>query len=234
MLSPGPPHSCARAFSLESAMPISFDRKTFFDAIRSTVFLGLTAAQVAGCEALLAEAERRQINDLRFVAYMLATAFWETGRTMQPVREIGQGRGKAYGVMDPTTHQVYYGRGLVQLTWKANYAKMAAVCGVDLVADPDRALQLDVAVTILFEGMLRGLFTGKKLSDAFNADLTDWVGARRIINGTDQAHTIAVFAQQFSTALRTAARDTPAPIALAASPPPTLASRLKSLFRLTA
>ncbi|WP_158810126.1 glycoside hydrolase family 19 protein [Beijerinckia sp. L45] len=215
-------------------MPISFDRKTFFDAVRSAVFHGLAAAQVAGCEALLAEAERREVTDLRFIAYMLATSFWETGRTMQPVREIGQGRGKAYGVADSATHQVYYGRGLVQLTWKANYVKMATVCGVDLVADPDRALQLDVAVKILFEGMLRGLFTGKKLGDAFNADLTDWVGARRIINGTDQAHTIAVVAQQFSTALRTALRDTPAPTTVAVERPQTFASRLKTLFGLNA
>ena len=213
-------------------MPISFDRNLFFDAVRSPVFHGLADAQVVGCEAILAEAEHRQITDLRFVAYMLATTFWETARTMQPVREIGQGRGHAYGIADPVTHQVYYGRGLVQLTWKTNYAKMSAVCGVDLVADPDRALQLDVAVKILFEGMLRGLFTGKKLGDAFNADLTDWVGARRIINGTDQAHTIAVVAQQFSTALRTAARTAPPPSASAAGPPRSLASRLKSFFGL--
>ena len=111
---------------------------------------------------------------------------------------------------------------------------MAAVCGVDLVGDPDRALDLDVAVKILFEGMLRGLFTGKKLDDFFHADLTDWVGARRIINGTDQAHTIAVFAQQFSAALRIAAREAPAPVASAAGSPKTIASRLKSFFGLNA
>jgi hypothetical protein len=98
----------------------------------------------------------------------------------------------------------------------------------DLVADADRALDLDVAVTILFEGMLRGLFTGKKLADSFNADRADWVGARCIINGTDQAHTIAVFAQQFDAALRMAAREGAGP----AGPPPTFASRLKSFFGL--
>src|ERR1700712_3637391 len=117
---------------------ILFDRKTFFDAVRP-VFGTMTQAEVDGCAAILTEAERRALGDTRFVAYILATAFWETGRTMQPVREIGQGRGRAYGIADPVTHQVYYGRGLVQLTWKANYAKMAAVCALDLVADPDRA-----------------------------------------------------------------------------------------------
>jgi putative chitinase len=212
-------------------MTIRFDRKAFFDAARP-IFLHLSAAQVAGCEAILAEAERRQIDDLRHLAYMLATAFWETARSMQPVREIGQGRGRAYGVADAETHQVYYGRGLVQLTWKANYARMAAICAVDLVADADRALDLDVAVKILFEGMLRGLFTGKKLADCFHADRADWVGARCIINGTDQAHTIAVFAQQFDAALRMAAREGAGPTAIVAGPPPTFASRLKSFFGL--
>jgi putative chitinase len=221
-------------------MTIRFDRKAFFDAARP-IFLHLSVAQVAGCEAILAEAERRQTVDPRHLAYMLATAFWETARAMQPVREIGEGRGHAYGVADAETHQVYYGRGLVQLTWKANYAKMAAICAVDLVADADRALDLAVAVEILFEGMLRGLFTGKKLADYLNADRTDWVGARRIVNGTDQAHTIAVFAQQFdaalrTAALRTAAREAAGPTATAttAGPPPTFTSRLKSFFGLNA
>jgi hypothetical protein len=33
--------------------------------------------------------------------YILATDFWETGRTTQPVREIGQGKGKSYGAPHP-------------------------------------------------------------------------------------------------------------------------------------
>jgi hypothetical protein len=120
---------------------------------------------------------------------------------MQPVREIGEGRGKAYGVADPATGKVYYGRGLVQLTWKANYQKFGPLCGVDLVGDPDLALGLSVSVAILFEGMLAGLFTGKKVADYFTATTTDWVGARRIINGEDQARTIAGFAELFDKAL---------------------------------
>jgi hypothetical protein len=177
-----------------------FDRAAFYASVRVPVFHGMTQAQVDGCEAILAEAERRAL-DSRFVAYILATAFWESGRKMQPVREIGEGRGKAYGVADPATGKVYYGRGLVQLTWKANYEKFAKLCGVDLVGDPDLALGLSVSVAILFEGMLGGLFTGRKLAAYFTAATTDWVGARTIINGEDQAQTIAAFAEQFEKAL---------------------------------
>jgi hypothetical protein len=35
---------------------------------------------------------------------------------MQPIEEYGKGRGMPYGKPDPTTGQVYYGRGFVQLT----------------------------------------------------------------------------------------------------------------------
>ena len=206
-------------------MPIAFDRRTFFDHVRSQTFHGLSDGQVEGCEAILGEAERRGITDARSLAYMLATAFWETGRTMQPVQEAGLGHGRAYGVLDPSTRQAYYGRGLVQLTWKANYARMGPFCGVDLVRDPVLALRLDVAVTIMFEGMIRGLFTGKKLSDYFGAAATDWTGARRIINGTDRAETIAAVAQDFAAALAASARaNRQAGVAAAA---PTLIDRLK-------
>ncbi|WP_246725656.1 hypothetical protein [Beijerinckia sp. L45] len=79
----------------------------------------------------------------------------------------------------------------MQLTWKANYEKFAAICLSDLVNKPDLALQLPMAVTIMFEGMERGLFTGKKLADYFHVGKADWINARRIINGTDKASTIA-------------------------------------------
>lgn len=210
-------------------MVTRFDRKLFFDAVRAPVFGTLASPQVAGCEAILREAERREIADTRVIAYMLATVFWETARLMQPVREIGRGRGKPYGTADPRTRQTYYGRGLVQLTWKANYAAMSGVCARDLVAEPDLALRPDVAITTLFEGMERGLFTGRKLAHFFGAGASDWVGARRIINGHDQAEAIAAHARAFDAGLRAAAVTTspPAPI-----PPSRLVDRLKSFFRL--
>ena len=180
---------------------MSIDREKFYVAVRKTIFHAMTQAQVDGCNAILDEAEHRSL-DLRFLAYMLATAFWETAQTMQPVREIGQGHGKAYGRLDPVTRKVYYGRGLVQLTWKANYAKMAAICLADLVNNPDQALQLDIAVKIMFKGMERGTFTGKKLSDYAHAEGFDYLGARHIINGTDKAAPIANVARKFYAALK--------------------------------
>ena len=53
----------------------------------------------------------------------------------------------------------FAGRGLVPLVGRKNYARVSALVscprfGVDLAKDPDAALQLGIAVAILFEGML--------------------------------------------------------------------------------
>ncbi|WP_246725650.1 hypothetical protein [Beijerinckia sp. L45] len=70
------------------------NRAPFFDAVRSAIFHHMTTNQVAGCEAILAEAEHRLMTDMSQLAYMLATAFWETGQAMQPVIEVGKGRAR--------------------------------------------------------------------------------------------------------------------------------------------
>lgn len=174
------------------------DRKAFFAGVRQQPFNGkLSQDQANGLSALLDEWERRDGSDLRWLAYELATAKWETAHTMQPIREIGRGKGRAYGNADPITGKVYYGRGYVQLTWKSNYAAMSKIVGLDLVSNPDLALEPDVAAQIMFEGMERGTFTGKKLSHYFNASACDWINARRIINGMDRAVEIAGIAKQF-------------------------------------
>ena len=50
-------------------------------------------------------------------------------------------------------------------------------------------------------GMREGWFTTKKLSDYIKNGKADYVGARRIINGTDEARKIAGYAEIFEKAL---------------------------------
>lgn len=177
------------------------DRKKAFAGIKP-LFGKFTQEQVDGIDTILDEWERRGLTDLRWLAYMLATTQHETAATMQPIEEYGKGKGKKYGVPDPITKQTYYGRGYVQLTWKANYAKAAGIVGADLVHYPDMAMLPDVAVKILFDGMIGGWFTGNPLRHYFNATATDWINARRIINGTDKAEKIAAKAVKYHAALK--------------------------------
>lgn len=193
------------------------NRATFFAGARSSLFLNkMTQGQVDGCNTILDGWERRTNRDLRHLAYMLATTKWETAHTMQPIGEHG-GPDYFYRMYDPEGERgdfarqngnvhpgdgvKYHGRGYVQLTWRSNYAKMAEVTGIDLVAEPERALEPEVAAIILFEGMERGLFTGASLGRYFNQERCDWIEARRIINGTDRAGAIADIARAFNVAL---------------------------------
>jgi hypothetical protein len=179
------------------------DRERFFTAVRANPFGGrMSQQQVDGCNAILDGWEARpEMSDPRWLAYMLATAKWETAHTMTPIEEYGRGAGRSYGVPDLQTGQVYYGRGYVQLTWKANYAKMAALTGTDLVGHPELALEPKIAALILFEGMKGGLFTGRGLPAYFNDTTDDPANARRIINGMDHAEDIAAIHAGFLAGL---------------------------------
>lgn len=150
--------------------------------------------------------------------------------TMQPVREMGKGEGRKYGTWRINSHGVkyclkngsgnavytqeecphlFYGRGHVQLTWYDNYQRASRELNqnlpenehIDLVAQPDLALNNDISAKIIVLGMKQGWFTGKKLSDYINDHRTDFVSARRIVNGTDKADQIARYARIFETAL---------------------------------
>lgn len=187
------------------------DRKIFFDSIRESLFHVLSEKQVDGCNDLLDEWEGERLSDdTRWLAYVLATAYHETAHTMQPIEEYGRGKGRAYGVPDTNTALSYYGRGFCQLTWKANYRVAGDYCGLDLVSHPELALEPHIAAKVICEGMEQGWFTGKKLSDYFNDNRDDPVGARHIINGNDRADLVASYYRCFANAL-TAAK-TPAPV----------------------
>ena len=197
--------------ALDRLIGTTIDRRRFFDGVRARLFNGrLSQSQVDGMNAILAEWDRRQLGDLRWLAYMLATVYWETAHTMQPIEEWGHGRGCTYGLSDPATGQAYYGRGFVQLTWKRNYEVMGRLLHLDLVSHPERALELPVATQILFEGMLRadsgvGDFTGVALEDCFSPTTENWERARAIVNGRDHYAEIADVGRKFHGVLEAAA-----------------------------
>ena len=73
--------------------------------------------------------------------------------------------------------------------------------GVDLVGNPELALETDIAARIIVEGMIDGSFTGKKLSDYFNPTTDNWKQARRIVNRLDKAELIAGYGKLFYRAI---------------------------------
>ena len=176
----------------------------FFEDVRAELFRGsMSQSQTDGTNSILAA--WADGTDPRWVAYALATAHWETAGTMQPIEEYGKGRGRSYGVPDGPYHQVYYGRGFVQLTWLANYehADKALHTRGDLKPDesvvetPALAMRPDIASAIMVCGMTNGWFTGRKLADYLHDSTCDFLNARRIINGTDHAAQIAANAVHF-------------------------------------
>ena len=174
------------------------ERDRFWSVARP-IFHGPTQSQVNGTNAILDGFEARYTAnfDPRWLAYTLATAYWETAHTMQPIEEYGHGAGHPYGEPDPQTGQTYYGRGYVQLTWKSNYDRMGHALNVELVNHPELALDPAIAASVMFLGMDHGMFTGVGLGRYFSATADDPVNARRIINGTDHANEIAHIHTQF-------------------------------------
>ena len=175
------------------------NERAFFDAVRVRPFGRLSETQVDGLKRIVAEAERRK-TPLRHLAYILATAFHETAHTMQPIREMG---GEKY--LRSKRYYPWVGEGLVQVTWKENHAKFGAT-------QPGQMLTWPIALRAIFEGMTKGMFTGKALGDYITNSRADYVGARRIVNGTDRAELIAGYARAFESALSDADYGaTPAP-----------------------
>lgn len=148
---------------------------------------------------IIREAKRRGVMRQQ-LAYILATARWETAHTMRPVREAfwlsEQWR------KDNLRYYPWYGRGFVQLTWAKNYRKAGSALNRDFMSKPDKVMQPNVAAEILVKGMVEGWFTGRKLGEYIDLEHTDYHNARRIVNGTDKAAEIAELAEKYDAALR--------------------------------
>lgn len=174
------------------------DVGTFFTEVRRSLFGGtLTSEQVEGMENILGY--RDQVWPAMCdeeLCYLLATAKWETAHTMQPIREYGS---ESYLQSKP--YYPWVGVGLVQLTWEENHRKYG-------FTEPNQALAWPGALHVAFDGMIKGKFTGKKLSDYFRAGVrptqTQMEDARRIINGTDRKTEIAALGFKFLDALQKA------------------------------
>ena len=147
-------------------------------------------------------------------AYVLATTAWETARTFKPIKEYGSNKylskydtGRLAKALGNTPQadgdgQKYAGRGYVMITGYYNYKFAGEQLGIDLINNPDLALEPKYSAEILVRGSKEGWFTSKKLSDYINDKSKSYYQARRVINGLDKAQQIADIAVVMEKALR--------------------------------
>lgn len=203
-----------------------FDPSIFFDEIRGTWIFpnGLSQETVDGINGLMKAFREYGDGKIDTLAYGLATVRAEVGADMQPVREgfaktdagarravrrLARRRGPRSAVAKyarpagPYGH-IYYGRGYVQLTWLDGYRRSSADAGVDLVANPDAALDPEIGARILWRGLLDGRWNRRGKGLRFYLDKGDIKGARRTVNVQDRAAEIARMHETFLSALEKA------------------------------
>lgn len=176
----------------------SLDNPTFFNQLRTSLRTRFDDEQVQAIKLLLAEADRHGVTDKNQMAYILGTCWHESGFKSVPERRSKKIGSQLWKWQQRYFPQGWYGRGFSQLTWRKNYLKFSPIVGVDLVANPDAVLKPEIGAKILVFGMVNGtfvsagLYSPTKLSRYFAPNKTpDWIGARRIVNGTFMAEDVA-------------------------------------------
>lgn len=187
------------------------DPAAFFAVLRGSLG-SLTQEQVDGFNRLLG-AMGKAGWPIAWVAYGLATSWWETNKKMQPVEEgyyLGPERAKRH--QRTLRYFPWYGRGDVQLTWEDNYRKADAylasiglIQAGELIANPDLALRPDISAAILVWGMGGGKYTGKGLGNYLPrtgpANHRQFVLSRYVVNIQDKASQIADVAMKMQAAV---------------------------------
>jgi hypothetical protein len=196
---------------------MQFERDTFFAQFRLN-FGPLVQTQVDGLNFILGHAEDDSSDwqNLSQLSYGLATFMWETAHHFTPVTEFGQPSyfdkynagtpiGRMLGNTQPGDGFRFRGRGYVQITGRANYERIGRLLEVDLIGNPEQALDPEIAYRIAAGGMQHGWFTGRKLVQYIPSD-TDpqFQPARQIINGMDHASDIAALAVKMMATLKSA------------------------------
>ncbi|HSH18312.1 MAG TPA: glycoside hydrolase family 19 protein [Candidatus Saccharimonadales bacterium] len=112
----------------------------------------------------------RGVADLDMALYAFATINPETSAAL-PIAEIGGSKAR---------YAPYYGRGYVQLTWFDNYKKAGKALGLDLVNNPDLAMEPRNAARIM-AWFLTSEGREERLRKAFANN--DIAAMRKVVNG---------------------------------------------------
>jgi len=195
----------------------------FYGEVRSKLFRGkLSTGAYNTIKEILEECRERKVYDYRHQAYILSTCYWESysyakNPDWNPVREgfattnqgainavtalYKAGKVKSNYALPQSNGKSYYGRGYTQISLPDNYKQAGDYYGIPLYDNPDLALQRPIATLLLVGGIMEGWWTGKKLTDYITTTNTDFLGARRTVNGTDKAKEIEKIAMIFYSAM---------------------------------
>lgn len=140
------------------------------------------------------------VTDTNQIAYILATVEHES-MLGQWTEEFASGQAYEWR-SDLGNNQWgdgprFKGRGYIQITGRDHYKRWSQLLGVDLIREPHRASEPDLAAEIAVRGMRDGYFTSHRLDDYINEDKQDFYNARRIVNGLDRAEHIAAIAREY-------------------------------------
>lgn len=183
-----------------------------------------TQGQVNGLNRLMHACNEAHLRP-QHAAYILATAWHETAFRVRPLSEFGRGASRRYGRWltnskgvkycyrngdrkNPTYYtedeypHLFYGRGEPQLTWLDNYIKAGEELGVDFANNPELVNNPVNSANILVKGSMEGWFTSRSIPDEITwGKFDEFVEARSVINGSDRAADIAVYAKVFLTSM---------------------------------
>lgn len=204
--------------------------QAFFNSVRDSLFSGnLKQSQVDGLNDILNASKHLPI---RHRAYVLATAYHETGLAMSPnvenlnytsasrIRAVWPSRFPSVAAAQPyvrnpkgLANKVYNGRlGNRPGTddgWNYRGRGQVHLTGRDNYAKAGKSLGIDLAsspdLALRRDVSSRILASGMEHGWFTGKRLTDYyeyVDMRRVVNGTDQAEKIASYAMKFEAALK--------------------------------
>ena len=151
-----------------------------------------TPEQVAAAAKVPVDAVRRNlplieqalaeqgIGDRPTVIAAIGTTAIETASTFEPIHEFESPHWDTY-----SGGRQFHGRGFIQLTHDYNYRAAGLALGLDLVGNPDLALEPRTAARVLawYFKTVRGKTSGMNVSDAARAG--DWRKVRLLVLGAE-------------------------------------------------
>ena len=176
----------------------------------------ITESQALGFNAILKVLNEEGATK-EDASYILAIALHETNRKMIPKEEDEytefyvemydiEGSRKTTALRLGNTEagdgEKYKQRGFISVLGKNNYKAFEELLKLPLVEKPELLTDIEVASKTLVKGMLEGTYTGFYLSKYINKRNVDYVNARRVTKGIENAKKVAILAQQIERAVK--------------------------------